>query len=253
MLLLNDAEQRGQLAQAVSQRRQAALEESRTLALFQKGWVTRAARDRVVAEAASARAAEASALARRDQQVVRAGIDGVVLKRDVYPGDLATPSRTLLLLGDPGQVRVTATVDERDVPRLKVGQRALMSNDAWPDRVFRARLSEITPGGDPDQRAFRARLTIEDTLIPPIGMTMEVNIVTRQISRTLLISATALADGHVWRIQNGRARRQDVRAGIAGADDVQILTGLAAGDTVIVNPPADLEDGERVRARRAAK
>ncbi|MGE0775503.1 MAG: efflux RND transporter periplasmic adaptor subunit [Sphingomonadaceae bacterium] len=253
LLLLNDAEQRGQLAQAVSQRRQAALEESRTLALFQKGWVTRAARDRVVAEAASARAAEASALARRDQQVVRAGIDGIVLKRDVYPGDLATPSRTLLLLGDPGQVRVTATVDERDVPRLKVGQRALMSNDAWPDRVFRARLSEITPGGDPDQRAFRARLTIEDTLIPPIGMTMEVNIVTRQISRTLLIPATALADGHVWRIQNGRARRQDVRAGIAGADDVQILSGLAAGDTVIVNPPADLEDGERVRARRAAK
>src|SRR3546814_3027363 len=57
-------------------------------------------------------------------------IDGLVVKRDVEPGDLAAPSRVLMLLGDPAEMRVTAIVDERDVPRIAVGQSALLSSDA---------------------------------------------------------------------------------------------------------------------------
>lgn len=130
LIVLDDGEQRGLLAQAAAERKGAVLDEHRARALFAEGWTTRAARDRAVAQADAARAAEQSALARLSQHIVRAGIDGIVLKRDVEPGDLATPLRVLLLLGDPARIRVTATVDERDVPRLRVGQPALMASDA---------------------------------------------------------------------------------------------------------------------------
>jgi RND family efflux transporter MFP subunit len=180
--------------------------------------------------------------------VVRAGIDGVVLKRDVYPGDLAVPSRTLLLLGDSKRVRVTATVDERDVPRLRIGQVALMTNDAWPNRIIRGRLTEITPGGDPSQRAFRARLAIEDSMtLLPLGMTLEVNIVTREIKRALLLPATAVVDGHVWLVEQKRARKVPVRVGIVAANDIQILSGATVDNAIIRYPPGDLNDGQRVR------
>jgi RND family efflux transporter MFP subunit len=247
LLTLNDDEQRGQLAQAIAEARRTALDEQRALALFHQGWLTHTARDRAVADAASARAAEASARARVNQQVVRAGIDGTVLKRDVYPGDLATPSRTLLLLGDPRRLRVTATVDERDVPRLRVGQRALMSNDAWPNRTIEGRLTEITPGGDPNQRAFRARLALEDGITLPMGMTLEVNIVSQEIRRALLVPVTAVVDGHVWVVEDSRARNIAVHTGIAAADDVQILSGLTSESAVIRRPSSDLKDGQRVR------
>lgn len=253
LLTLNDDEQRGQLAQALSEAKRTGLDEQRTLALFREGWVTRKARDQAVADASTARAAVTSAGARLNQQIVRAGIDGIVLKRDVYPGDLASPTRTLLLIGDPGRVRVTATVDERDVPRLHVGQIALMSNDAWPNRTIRGRLTEITPGGDPNQRAFRVRLAIADGVTLPMGMTLEVNIVTREIKRALLVPATAVVDGHVWRVEGKRARKIKVQTGIAAADDVQIVSGLTSDSAVIVHPPSNLKDGQRVRAAGSSR
>jgi len=253
LILLDDEDQRALLAQAAAQRLGAALAERRALALFSQGWVTRAARDAAVANADAARAAEASARAHVGQAVVRAGIDGIVLKRDVETGDLATPTRVLMLLGDPAHMRVTATVDERDVARIRVGQPALLSSDAWPGRVLHGHVRELTPGGDPNQRAFRARLKLNDGPTLPPGMTLEVNIETRRVTQTLLVPASTLAGGQVWVVEGGRAHRRTVRSGIIGADKVEILAGLRAGELVIDTPPADLREGDRVKARSAAR
>ena len=250
LFLLADDEQAALLAQAAAQRRAAEQAEARTLALFRQGWVTRAARDQAVANADAARAAQATATARQGQLVVRAGIDGVVTKRDIEPGELATPSRVLALLGDPAQVRITATVDERDITRIRPGQPALMSSDAWAGRNIPATVSEITPGGDPTQRAFRVRLSTPASDLP-LGLSLEVNIVTRRHDNALLVPADAVQAGQVWIVTQGRLQRRAVRTGIAGTDTIEILSGLAAGDTVVVAPPEGLADGQRAAATPA--
>lgn len=247
LLALDDVDQRETVREAAARRRGADLAEQRILALYKKGWVTRAARDQTVADAAAARAAERAALARLEQHVIRAGIDGLVVKRDVEPGDLAAPSRVLMLLGDPAEMRVTAIVDERDVPRIEVGQSALLSSDAWPGRVIRGHVRELTPAGDPDQRAFRVRLGLDESEPLPIGMTLEINIVVRKIENALLIPRLALQDSHVWVARDGRAAKRQVRTGIGESEHVQVTSGLAEGDSVILSPPSDLEEGERVR------
>jgi len=106
LVLLDNQEQRELLAQAAAQRRKADSDRARTVALYKKGWVTRAGLDAAVMADDAARAAERSASARVDQLVVRAGVDGIVLKRDVYPGDLAVPTRVMMTLGDPGRIQV---------------------------------------------------------------------------------------------------------------------------------------------------
>lgn len=247
LLLQDNAEQLGLLAQAEAQARGATLNEQRIVSLFGKGWTTRAARDQAIAEGQSARAAAAAIRARLDQLTVRAGISGIVLKRDVEPGDLATPGKELLQLGDPAQARVTATVDERDIPRVRVGQEALMSTDAMPGRIVKGHITEITPGGNASQRAFRVRIGLASGHALPFGMTLEVNIVTERHDGALLIPAGAILDGKVWRVVEGRARPRIVKAGIAGTDKVEIRSGLSMGDQVIVNPPKELKDGDRVR------
>lgn len=249
LLLLDAGEQRGLLAQGRAERQRADLQEARITTLFRQGWVTRAARDQAVATARTARAGEASAAARLDQYSVTAGIDGVVLRRDVEPGDLASPNRTLMQLGDPAHVRITATLDERDLPRVRVGQRALLRADAWPDRAIRAHVREITPAGDPRERAFRIRLALDEATTLPIGLSLEVNIVTRKVDHALLVPAGALSGGRVWIVEDNRARPVAVRSGITDPDQVEILSGLSAGQRVVVDPPSTLEPDERVRAR----
>jgi RND family efflux transporter MFP subunit len=247
LVLLDDAEQRGLLAQAEAELQRATLAEERIVTLFNQGWVTKTARDEVVAASKSARAAVAALKARQDQYVIRAGISGLVLKRDVYPGDLATPGKQLMQLGDPARARITATVDERDITRVRVGQEALMSTDGLPDKVIRGRVTEITPGGDPNQRAFRVRIGLADTADLPFGLTLEVNIVTGRRENTLLAPTGAVIDGKAWVVEDGKAVSGAVRTGIVGADKVEVLGGLAKGDRVIVNPPEGLEDGDKVR------
>jgi RND family efflux transporter MFP subunit len=230
LVVLDGTEQRMLVAQASAQRVQTTLDEKRTLTLYQEGWVTRAARDAAVATADGARAGEAAARARVDQMTVRAGIGGIVLKSDVEPGDLATPTNTLLELGDPSDLWVTATIDERDVPLLLIGQRALLKSDAWPGRVLSGKLTELTPGGDPTQRAFRARIVPDVTAGLPIGLSLEVNIIAREVRRAVLVPTGAIADGTVWMTVGGKAARQRVRVGIAGSDVTQITSGISAGD-----------------------
>lgn len=250
LFLLADDEQRALSAQAAAQRRAAEQTEQRTVTLFRQGWVTRAARDLAVANADAARAAEATAGARQNQLVVRAQINGIVTKRDIEPGELATPSRVLAQLGDPARVRVTATIDERDIARVGVGQQALMSSDAWPGKAIPARVAEITPGGDPAQRAFRVRLLPAAATSLPLGLSLEINIVTRRKDRALLVPASAVTGGKAWIVRDGRARRVDVRTGIQGSEAVEILAGVSSGDTLVHKAPDSLTDGQRVKGAR---
>lgn len=250
LVRLADDEQRASIRQAQAERIRAGRDEARVLALYKQGWVTRAARDQAVAAADAARAAEQSAAARTGQYVLRAGIDGIVLKRDVEPGDLAIPTRTLMTLGDPAHVRITATVDERDVPRIRPGEEAMMSTEAYPGRIIRGRVREITPGGDPTERAFRVRLFLEEASPLPLGLTLEVNIVTKRVARAVLVPASSVSGNRVWIISDGRARARNVRIGISGANEVQIVSGLRAGERVILNPPDGLEEDERVEAAK---
>lgn len=248
LVLLADDEQHGLLDQARAQQRAAEVIERRNLALFRDGWVTAAARDNATTAADAARAASATARARLDQLVVRANSDGIVTKRDVYPGDLATPTKVLFQLGDPSRIRITATVDERDITRVAVGQKALMSSDALPGAIP-AHVSEVTPGGDPTVRAFRVRL-LPDTDAPlPMGLTLEVNIITSERKAAVLVPASALAgDGrHVWVVAQGRAASRTITKGADGTSKVEITSGLRSGETVILNPPADLAEGQRLR------
>jgi len=246
LVTLDDAEQRGLLAQAEAELVRATAAEERIGMLYRQGWATKAANDEVVAAKRSAQAAVAALKARQDQYVIRAGISGIVLKRDVYPGDLATPGKQLLQLGDPARSRITATVDERDIVRVRIGQEALMSSEGL-EKVVHGRVTEITPAGDPSQRAFRVRIGIDDGTALPFGLTLEVNVITGRHDNVLLAPPAAVANGTAFVVEGGVAQARAVTTGIEGSDKIEVLTGLKPGEEVIVNPPEGLEDGDKVR------
>lgn len=247
LAMLDAEDERHVIEQLAAARVNADQVEARTIALYKQGWTTKSVRDEAVASAISARALEAAARAKLDQYTIRSGIGGVVLRRDVEPGDLATATKTLFQIGNPRELRVTATVDERDIPLVRNGTVALMSTEAYPGRVFRGEVYEITPGGDPDQRAFRVRIRPDSKL--PVGLTLEVNVMVEQREHALLVPAGAIHDSSVWIVENGRAKRAAVEVGIRGTDRTEIKRGLSDRACVVADPPKKLKDGQRVSVK----
>lgn len=247
LVTLDAEDQRHTIAQLAADRVKTEQDEARAVALFKNGWIAKSARDGAVAAAQSARAAEASARAKLDQYTIRSGVSGVVLRRDVEPGDLATAAKTLFQVGDPRQLRVTATVDERDIPLVRKGSMALMSTEAFPGRVLRGAVYEITPAGNPDQRAFRVRIQPDSPL--PVGLTLEVNIMVSQRDHALLVPPASIRNNAVWIVEGDHLRRSPVQSGIRGSDRTEIRSGLSERACVVSDPPDNLKAGERVSAK----
>lgn len=226
---------------------------NRTRLLAARDIAPRVQLERAESEAAAARALADAAAQRLEDYVLRAPADGLVLRRDVEPGQIADPMDALFWVGEPRPLRVSAEVDEEDIARVAVGQPALLRADAFPGRVLPAEVAQITPKGDTTRKAYRVRLSLPDDTPLHVGMTVEANIVLRRTDAAVLVPPRALREDRVWVVQADRrvaARR--VRIGVQGPRAVEIRDGLAAGERVVLDPPARLGEGGRVRLRQAA-
>ena len=140
---------------------------------------------------------------------------------------------TVFWIGDPKPLRITADVDEEDVPRVEPGQKVLLRADAFPDRVLEGGLTSITPKGDPVQKTYRVRIELPDDAPLLIGMTVEANVVVREDRRCRAGSdrrgARRVGVRAVGR--PGRATRGPTRgAGAAAGRGAGEARGRRAGD-----------------------
>ncbi len=224
---------------------------ARTRTLVARDIASRSTLDRAESEARAARALADAAQRRLDDYVVRAPADGMVLRRDVEPGQIADTPDALFFIGEPRPLRITAEVDEEDIARVTPGQRVLLRADAFPGRALPAIVTTITPRGDTTRKSYRVRLALPDDTPLRIGMSVEANIILREEANAILIPPGALRDGHVFVVEKEEVVRRPVQAGVQGPRAVEIRTGLAMGEMVVVNPPADLTSGQAVRLRPA--
>ena len=176
---------------------------------------------------------------------------GRIIRRDGEIGEFVPVNQVMFYMAGPAPLRITADVDEEDVPRVARGQRVLIRVDAFPEQVFEGTVAEITPRGDPVARAYRVRIALVGEPPLQIGMSAETNIVIAQRDDALLLPAAAVVDGHVWKVEGGRAIRHAVEVGVRAPERVEIRGGLADSDRVVVAPPEGLKEGDRVTVQRA--
>ncbi len=250
MARLDDREARARVEEAEARARLAAEELGRVRPLLGSGAVSRAEFDRREGEARAAQAV-ADAMARRlDDFVVRAPADGMVLRRDAEAGEVVDTPAALFWVGETRPLRVTAEVDEEDIARVAVGQRALLRADAFPGQALAAEVAQITPKGDTTRKSYRVRLSLPDDTPLRVGMTIEANIVLREDPHAVLVPPRAVREGgQVFVVEKERLRLRRVGLGVQGPRATEIRHGLAAGEAVVLDPPEGLYDGQRVRLR----
>ncbi len=248
LALLDDRDLRARLDQARSaavaaeaQAAQAEADHARVRGLLEKQAAT--ARDLEAAEARSkamrAQAVQArSAIGEIDvlltEAIVRAPFDGVVAERQVEPGDTAAPGRTLFVLHDPSRLRLEATVPEGWAGRLAVGAELRARIDAAGTEERAAKVEEIAASSDPQSRTVLVKAALADVkgLRPGLfGRLLQPG----EKRKVLLIpSAAVVRSGQLETVTVAGEGPRHVRTGKARGDRVEVLSGLRAGDEVIV-------------------
>ncbi len=241
-----------QVAEAEARARFAEADWERLRRLAGRGAASLSDLDAAESEAHATAAVAEAARRRLDDYVIRAPMDGVVLRRDGEPGEVVDTTQTVYWIGDLHPLRATTEVDEEDIPKVRVSQRALLKADAFPGRPLAGTVDAITPKGDPVMKTFRVRIGLPDDTPLMIGMTVEANIIVEERPDALLVPARAVEDGVVFTVRDGTASRHAVTTGIVGPRFVEIRKGLEEGQTVILEPPAGLTNGRAVRPRPAA-
>ncbi len=203
-----------------------------------------------------ARAAVAAARERLAHTVITAPGDGMVIGRKVEAGDVVQPGVSLLVLSQNGRTRITAQIDEKNLGLLRVGQAAIASADAYPDKSFPTRLTTVVPAVDAQRGTVEARFDVDNPpayLVPDMTVSVEIEIARHQ--KVLSIPSDTVRDAStapwVLVVRDGRAERQNIGLGIRGSGASEVKSGLKEGEMVLpVSGNAAV--GSRIRLQTAA-
>jgi len=222
-------------------------EMSRVSELITRGAATTQAHERAAMDLQTVQGLISVQTEKISDYTIVAPMDGVVLRRDGEIGEIAEAGQILFRVGVPKPLQVVAEVNEEDIPRVAIGLVALFRTDAFPDQRLEGKVNEITPMGDVAAKTFRVKMRLpDDTPLKP-GMSVEANIVSREKPNALLIPADALQGNAVFVLDGSHVRKREVKIGIRGTRQVEVLSGLADGERVAAPAATDLRDGDRVR------
>jgi len=203
-----------------------------------------------------------------DDMVIRAPFPGVVTTKDAQPGEMISPvsagggfTRTGIgTVVDMDSLEIEIDVNESYINRVEPNQPVIATLDAYPDWKIPCHVIAIIPTADRQKSTVKVRVGF-DKLDPRILPDMSVKVAFREAggspaaaSRTVLIPKSAVQnrDGRdiVFVVQSGRAERRAVTVIDTRNDDSVLSAGVTAGESVIVDPAADLADGTPVRAKK---
>ncbi len=192
-----------------------------------------------------------AAQAALSKTVLQAQFPGVILTRNVEPGDLVQPGRVLLEIARDDDVEVLVPVDERNLGLLRLGQKAVCIADAYPLQKFHAVVRRIAPSVDAQRGTVDVHLSMEE--IPDYlrdDLTVTATIETGRRQQALALPNDALfnkqgSQASVWRVRHGVAQQVQVSLGLQGGAMTEITSGLQDGDWVSTS--VDLAEGQRVR------
>ena len=207
---------------------------------------------------ASARGKYMGAEAQLSYSEIRSPIDGVITDRPLYPGEMASSSAALLTVMDVSSVIAKAHVPEADALLLHKGDKAVLSVDGMED--LPGNVTVVSPALDPNSTTVEIWVQAKNPKrqIRP-GVTARISITAQTVRDALAAPAVALLDAAEGQAQimvidsTGHAQKRMVKTGIESGQQVQILSGLNAGEEVVTQGAYGLPEGARVTVEGAEK
>jgi len=266
---------RAALAMADANRAHAQAEKERADNLLKTGGITD--RDHLSAQVAlqvgdaslaQARAEVAIAGQQLARTEVRAPFAGRVARRFPDPGAMLAPGTPLFTLVDDSVLEFRAQVASRDLAKVRLGAATRLSIDALPGSRVEGRVARMEPLVDERSRSFQVVVEVPGQPDLVGGLFARATLRVGEVAGALVVPPAALvrdgADPAVaaaFVVRQGKAERVVVGLGVEAPDGIQVTSGLAAGDVVVLDPPTalasgapvDVQNGGRGAAKPAAR
>jgi HlyD family secretion protein len=199
--------------------------------------------------------------------VIRAPVTGTILERAVEKGEFVTTSFVgergakgyVVSLADLNDLEAELDISQNDFAKLKFGQRAVVNTDAFPDRKYDGFIKEVSPEANRQKATVQVKVKIvkpDEYLRPEMNASVAFLADAQPAAASdasakpvVLAPAGAIKDGAVFVLLDGKALRRPVKTGAVSPQGVRIESGLIGGEDVIVNPPAGLKDGAKVKQK----
>jgi RND family efflux transporter MFP subunit len=175
-----------------------------------------------------------------------------VTVKHVEAGDVVGAQTPLFDVADVSTLVVPLGVSELDVGQLVVGDTVAVSLDAFPDRPLRGRIRRIFPAADPTTRLVTVEVALEPGSQARPGFLSRVRLRLDARDDVLLVPAGAVLTGSggeesTFVVEDGKALRRPIETGLVSQGRVEVVRGLSAGETVIVEGGSSLREGAPVR------
>jgi HlyD family secretion protein len=198
--------------------------------------------------------------------VIRSPVTGTILEREVEKGEFVTNSNVgdrgakgyVVSLADLNDLEVELDISQNDFAKLRPGQHGIITTDAFPDRKYDGFIKEISPEANRQKATVQIKVKVArpDAYLRP-EMNASVAFIadekpdtSAQVSRpVVLVPAAAVHDGAVFVVLDDKAVRRAVKTGETSGSSVRIVEGLIGGEDLIVDPPATLKNGDKVRRK----
>ena len=214
-----------------------------------------------------ARGAVAYAETNLNNTVIKAPVTGTILERAVEKGEFVTTSFVgdrgakgyVVSLADLNDLEVELDINQNDFSKLHAEQHGTVTTDAFPDRKYDGFIKEISPEANRQKATVQIKVKVvkpDEYLRPEMNASVafvsdrkpgdDGNASARPV---VIVPPGAVRDGAVFVVLDGKAVKRSIKAGATSAQGVQVDQGLIGGEDLIVNPPAGLKDGDKVRLK----
>jgi membrane fusion protein (multidrug efflux system) len=251
LVSLDTAEIEAQLAAATSEMSLNRSRLKRAEELHEKKFISAQALDDAREALNQSTARHAEVKARLEKSAVIAPFEGVAGLRQVSPGAYAKAGQDVARLEGIGTLKLDFRVPENYLGKIRTGQEVQVRMDAFGAETFRGEIYAIEPSVDEQTRTvlLRARVPNPGVRLKP-GMFARVILVLETRENALIVPEQALvpqgAERFVFRLADGKAVMAKIELGLRRPGEVEIRSGLTAGETIIVDGQLRLRDGAPV-------
>ncbi|MBD3180418.1 MAG: efflux RND transporter periplasmic adaptor subunit [Candidatus Latescibacteria bacterium] len=201
---------------------------------------------------AEARARLSDAVVQIEDYKVKAPWNGEISRVVISEGHFVSPREVLVEMFDPRSLVIRFAVPEKESMKVETGQEVTLSLDAYEGREFRAEIARVYPELDRRTRTRTVEAVPEAVIDMAPGMFARLEVPVEKAVGAVVVQAGAIVvtpqeKKTVFIVEDGKATRREVGTGIELGRMVQITSGVAAGDSVIVSGNRKLQDGARVR------
>lgn len=195
----------------------------------------------------------------RDQNNYTSNLKGTVLEINAQEGNMASVQVPLVVIADLSSLRIEGQLNEVDAGKVQVGQKVNISSKAVGEVTISGTVAEIAPqavskvsvqGNTPPSVAIGINLDNIPKELKP-GFTVSLKILTASKEGVLAIPQEALfqesGKNYVFRVVNSKLEKTEISIGIVNETLQEIISGLQAGDLVVLNPTSQLTPGMSVQ------